>query len=180
MIAFTFLRTAPARADNRWDTICAHAQIDFGEVSGRRRAERSVLEAACRNCRILDAGTGNGALVRELRKRGFKAFGIDDLRKFAEWGRSPWFSKQDMGSTNFPDESFDLIYSVHGPLSYGLPLTTAEKTTQIFTEFRRLLKPKGIIRIYAADYTAVEIARSFPGLKIIESNVDYFVLQKAD
>jgi SAM-dependent methyltransferase len=138
------------------------------------------LHEACRNCRILDAGTNDGSLVQELRKRGFQAFGID-LLTHKEWGDLLWFSQQDMASTNFPSESFDLIYTDHSALSEGPPLVDRAKVVKILTEFRRILKPNGIIRVYGDDSTTLEVARQFHGLEIIDGPyLGEFALQKTE
>lgn len=53
---------------------------------------------------ILDIGAGTGALVKELEKKNFKAFGIDPVPKNAK------VQKGSIGKTGFPRNSFNTIF----------------------------------------------------------------------
>jgi SAM-dependent methyltransferase len=66
--------------------------------------------------RILDVGCGVGAEVDLLRRDGYEAYGIDlpGLSRFwAREGRdSTYFFGADATRTPFPDDSFDVVYSL--------------------------------------------------------------------
>jgi ubiquinone/menaquinone biosynthesis C-methylase UbiE len=62
--------------------------------------------------RVLDVGCGIGYLVKRLNKDGVETIGIDfseELNDF--WGDDDNFFEMDAKQINFPDQSFDVVFS---------------------------------------------------------------------
>ena len=102
---------------------------------------------------ILDVGTGPGFFSCILSEEGHNLTGIDAsdgmlacARENAEkLGVSPNFIKMDLNEMTFEDESFDVIVLRNVSWTFQHP----EKT---YTEFKRLLRPNGILLIYDANW----------------------------
>ena len=62
--------------------------------------------------KVLDVGCGIGYLVKRLNKEGIQAIGIDfseELNDF--WGDDDNFFEMDAKQIDFPDQSFDVVFS---------------------------------------------------------------------
>lgn len=100
---------------------------------------------------ILDAGSGTGEAVKPLQKRFKKAelvlLDLSErmLEKAVKQGtlfnrlfRAPVTVCGDIESLPFTDQSFDLVFS-------NLAMQWCNDTTAVLTEFRRVLKPGGLL-----------------------------------
>ena len=93
---------------------------------------------------VLDLGCGNGRYL-EYMASGVKYTGIDFSEKLIELARKKYpegnFSIGDVLKLNFPDNSFNKVFSIavlHHIPSYELRL-------QVFEEIKRVLKPGGVV-----------------------------------
>jgi SAM-dependent methyltransferase len=84
--------------------------------------------------RILDVGSGSGALVRALRAAGFRAAGVDLAPKRAE----PWFLRGDAGRLPVAGGTCDFVYCC----DVVEHLTDADLDACL-SEIRRILRPRG-------------------------------------
>ncbi len=103
--------------------------------------KRAELEVGMK---ILDVGCGRGELVAHLSKRGFDAMGVDysadAIRLANEYFPGARFLCGDLRELNFDDASFDRIFFL-GVIEH----LTDEQIAQALNEFRRLLKPGGMV-----------------------------------
>lgn len=62
--------------------------------------------------RVLDVGCGIGTLVKRLNSEGIQAIGIDFSDALEEfWGDDDNFFQMDATQIDFPDKSFDVVFS---------------------------------------------------------------------
>ena len=102
---------------------------------------------------ILDVGTGPGFFACILSEEGHKLTGIDaseGMLKCAadnaeRLGVQPKLLHMDVNEMRFADESFDVI--VLRNVSW-----TLQYPEKVYTEFKRLLKPGGMLLIYDANW----------------------------
>ena len=98
-----------------------------------------------RDARVLDAGCGTGLPVaRFLVDHGCQVTGIDIASGMIALARQQVpeaeFMEGDMTQLGFPDETFDGIVS-----TYAIIHVPRKKHPQVFQNFFRVLKPKGIL-----------------------------------
>jgi SAM-dependent methyltransferase len=101
--------------EREYDRPYHHYVPDTGEgipYNSLLRNLKSLIKPQ-RNARILDAGCGDGRLIRELRGSGALLFGVDRsaqaLRFAAAFSPGAILSMQDLGALAFKDESFSTI-----------------------------------------------------------------------
>ena len=102
---------------------------------------------------ILDVGTGTGYFAILLSAEGHRLTGIDLTPAMiaeaettaAAMGVSARFAVMDAMHTTFPDASFDVIVTRN--LTWTLP-----DTPQAYREWRRLLRPNGVLLNFDANY----------------------------
>ena len=122
-------------------------------ISGRWLAEIGRYLPEGRPLRILDVGTGTGYFAILLAQAGHELTGIDlTLAMLAEaeettakLGLAIDFRRMDAQATEFPDGSFDALVTRN--LSWTLP-----EPEKAYREWRRLLKPGGLLLNFDADY----------------------------
>lgn len=125
---------------------------------------------------ILDAGTGRGTFVYELRQAGAVATGID-LHITNAQKQAGFFVEGDMAQLPFSNNHFDFVYSTwsvfaYEPMNVGL-------LKAILHDFKRVLKVHGKVRISPLNspygMTSLEylqkvfqpLVESIEGLKVI-------------
>lgn len=102
---------------------------------------------------VLDAGTGPGFFACILSEEGQKVTAIDSSEGMLEraennaelLGVYPVFIKMDVNKLAFEDDSFDAIVTRN-------VTWTLEHPELVYTEFRRILRPGGILLIYDANW----------------------------
>jgi len=107
--------------------------------------------AAARGLRVLEIGCGLGTDGAQFAKAGANYTGIDLTEAAVELARKRFemfdlpgeFRTADAENLNFPDESFDLVYS-HGVLHH------TPDTTKAIREIHRVLRPGGraVVMLY--------------------------------
>lgn len=125
----------------------------YGDISRRWLDEMRRYIPGDRPLDILDAGTGTGYFAVLLAAEGHRLTGIDitpsmlaEARATAEcFGVRADFVQMDVQDTSFADASFDAV--VCRNLVWTLP--DPEKA---FCEWRRLLRPGGVLLVFDADY----------------------------
>ena len=103
------------------------------------------LAAPTSTDRLLDAGTGTGAVLREVARRGIRpatVIGIDASKQMLNHAPSlptAWELRVgDVRKLLFPDNSFDVVIA-----SYLLHLISHEQMAAAIAEFSRVLAPRG-------------------------------------
>ena len=104
---------------------------------------------------VLDVGTGPGFFACILAEEGMKVTGMDQSAGMLEKARenaerigvNPSFVQMNVNSLDFADETFDLVISRNVTWTLQYP----ERT---YSEFRRILKPDGMLLIYDANWHA--------------------------
>jgi ubiquinone/menaquinone biosynthesis C-methylase UbiE len=102
---------------------------------------------------ILDVGTGPGFFACILSEEGHRVTGIDASDGMLERARAnaaalgvqPVFLKMDINELDYPDEAFDAI--VLRNVSW-----TLQYPERVYTEFKRLLRPGGVLLVYDANW----------------------------
>lgn len=102
---------------------------------------------------VLDFGCGNGRLLEAFRGRGVRYVGTDQSRalvdaaianhKMSVESGEARFSVSSLERLPFPDASFDAVFSV--AVLHHIP--SVEKRKALFAEFRRVLKPDGVLLV---------------------------------
>lgn len=110
---------------------------------------RSFLRlSSLKGKRILDAGCGDGKLVYQMRAAGIDAIGVDIVLNERQLREKEIFQQGDLRRLELPDESVDVIYSSWSVFSYE---KDAVFLREVAAEFKRVLKPRGVIRISPVD-----------------------------
>ena len=102
---------------------------------------------------ILDVGTGPGFLACILAEEGHKVTAIDNSEGMLSHakenalslGVSPEFLLMDVNVLSFSDDTFDIIVTRN-------VTWTLEYPERVYEEFRRILKPQGMLLIYDANW----------------------------
>lgn len=153
------------RLENRVRTYWTQRAHDFGTVrrqelhndlSARWLAELERQLPQTKPMRILDVGTGTGYFCILLAAHGHAMTGIDltpamidEARRQAQAeGLAIDFRVMNAQQLDFPDASFDAVISRN--LTWTLP-----DPAQAYREWRRVLKPGGVLLNFDADYGGV-------------------------
>ena len=144
--------------ESYWDVRSkAFSKVRLRELAGPSgKAWKSLLEEKLpqgRILRVLDIGTGAGFFAILLAGMGHEVVGIDmsgDMLHEAKQnviasGVSAKFQKMDAQALTFADESFDAVISRN--LTWTLPDAMAA-----YREWRRVLKPGGLLLNFDSDY----------------------------
>ena len=98
-----------------------------------------------RGKRVLDAGTGDGKLVIDLRDMGIDAVGIDIFLTPAQQANPKAFIQSDLRSTPLPEDSVDIVYSTFSIFSYEWD--NHKVLRDVIVELKRVLKAGGLVRL---------------------------------
>ena len=106
-----------------------------------------------KNGTVLDFGCGNGRLLQAFRGRGVRYVGTDQSRALIDAAIVNHKAAVESGVAQFlvssgerlpfPDASFDAVFSV--AVLHHIP--SVEKRKALFAEFKRVLKPDGIVLV---------------------------------
>ena len=131
--------------------------------------------------RVLDAGTGDGALVTDLREAGVEAYGLD-IRPSPHWNGHDYFRQTPMERSGFPDGYFDVVYAHRTIFAYpdpeflppglGIKTVTPTDLENALREMKRILRPGGVIRIWAVSNPrlVMGLCESIGGLRVRRSD----------
>lgn len=114
--------------------------------------------------KVLDLACGEGALVEDLRRQGIEALGLDVNLNAYQQSKS-YFVEASAEKTGLADQSFDLIMSTQGPLTYRF--SDLEFSAKVWREIHRLLKTGGVVRISPVyDLESVGLMHLPQGLRV--------------
>lgn len=103
--------------------------------------------------KVLDVGTGNGATVRQLRKMGINAFGLD-IHLNQNQKQSALFIESSIDQTTLAPSQFDLILSSFSAMYYRK--ADLNFLHLALVELSRILKVGGEIRIEPTSRNSIE------------------------
>jgi SAM-dependent methyltransferase len=140
-------------------------------VHAWRTAENSaayLLPHLADGARVLDVGSGPGTITLDLarRVRPGEVIGVDasaevvaQANGLAESERvaNASFATGDAYALEFPDDSFDVVHAHQVLQHLGRPVDALR-------EWRRVLKPGGVLAVRDADYGGVVVEPASPGL----------------
>lgn len=130
--------------------------------------------------KVLDVGCGEFPF-KNWRKKGFKCWGVD----FHSWSKDPYFRKEDIRHMSFPNEFFDVVYSIStlehvGIRRYGDKKDVRSGDRKAVLEMARVLKRKGIMVVTLPCghpvnwvkkhriYDVARVKKLFSGFKIVK------------
>jgi SAM-dependent methyltransferase len=157
-----YLQSARESFDADWArSYRAHDELDGGADSPFRHYGdliESLSGSFGRDIDVLDAGCGTGRYFHRLANVN-RLVGMDLSANMLEQARNPIHADRirartidyacgDVAGLQFPAASFDMIYSV------GVYGEYAPLDTQLLREFRRLLRPGGLLFITAVETTS--------------------------
>ena len=125
-----------------------------------------------KNKKVLDVGSGRGAFVRALKKKGIDIIGIDkSLEKDVVYDESVICANAQ--SMPFKQDLFDFIYSTWSILTYSSE--SKEIKLNVIKEMTRVLKPNGRIRLSPIEPTKIIklIKKNNLPLKVTYLNPEY-------
>lgn len=143
--------------DKRWADGEGYNHYIKNELSSFRK--RAWKEQICKHfpkgvtLNVLDVGTGPGFFACILEEEGYKVTAIDKSDGMLACAREnaskldvyPLFIQMDVNKLYFPDDSFDVIVTRN-------VTWTLEYPEEIYTQFKRVLKPDGLLLIYDANW----------------------------
>jgi ubiquinone/menaquinone biosynthesis C-methylase UbiE len=141
----------------------------FHNEMNEKEYDRKLLDSFAarfnKNSLICDAGCGPSAHIgRYLYEKGFKVVGMDLSEKCIElakkYNADMKFECSDISNMQFDDNTFDGIISY-----YSIINTPKIYIPQIFTEFRRVLKPEGYLLVAVKAGTTERYIKDLLGIK---------------
>lgn len=157
-----------------YDTISEFYDNIFPVTDG----ERDFLLSTAKSYgidRILDIGCGTGGHSWELAKNGFEVIGIDaapamvskaiqKAAAFSDICKSPVFAVGDMRQLPVDDKWAGMVVCIGNTLAH---LASDDYVLKTFDEFKRVLKPQGVVVIQVVNYDRV-LAQGKIDLPVIE------------
>lgn len=116
---------------------------DQGELI-RQKIFPYDLVSGLRGLKVLDLACGDGLYVEQMRRAGVDIVGLDVFLTKYQKSRE-YFVQAGADKMPFPGESFDLVISSQGPLTYSFDKPEVQR--RILREIRRVLKPGGRLRV---------------------------------
>lgn len=135
--------------------------------------------------KVLDIATGGGQFIEDLLANGVDIIGIDKIKSRTLLSKPAEVKERiktgvDAQCTPFADNSFDVIFSFTGPLSYDGIGHAEEKYVlrlNVLREMCRILKPNGVIRLAPVNYDVMSnLVEQTPKLSI--NRTDPCIVQK--
>ena len=143
------------------DYLIQKTKEDYDKIAGDFDRTRSYIWNELRRFagfakdgdKILDFGCGNGRLLETFHEKNVKYIGADFSLNLINLARNKYKAEVDAGKAEFvkldelklpfPDQSFDVIYSI--AVLHHIP--SVKKREELLAEFSRILKPNGKIII---------------------------------
>lgn len=126
------------------EEIAAHKATRFVGVGRDLTEHLKTVKAIAPNGRLLDYGCSWGYCVYQFREAGYDTVGFEISRPRVDYGHSVLDVNLTSDIEQFPDASFDVIYSAHVLEHIPSPRSS-------FQNFQRLLKPGGTLFIYVPN-----------------------------
>ncbi len=146
-----------AERNKRWASGAEYNQYISEELNSfRKDAWKQQISKhfnGLKGLEILDVGTGPGFFSIILSELGHTVTGIDSSEGMLAYAREnasrmgvhPVFCSMDINAMTFADETFDVVLSRN-------VTWTLENPELVYAEFKRILKPGGILLIYDANW----------------------------
>ncbi len=146
-------------AYSQWESGEGYNRYITAELETFRKAawKRQILRRfdARDAIRVLDVGTGPGFFACILSEEGLEVTAIDQSAGMLEKAREnaaklgvhPTFMHMNVNQMDFLDESFDVIVNRN-------VTSTLQYPEKLYAEFKRVLKPGGMLLIYDANWHA--------------------------
>ncbi len=143
--------------DQRWANGQGYNRYITGELNSfRKQAWKQMI---CRHFQkelsldVLDIGTGPGFFACILSEEGHRVTGIDASEGMLGCARNnakllgvgPEFLEMDVNHLDFPDNRFDVLVTRNVTWTLEFP-------ENVYTEFKRILRPNGLLLIYDANW----------------------------
>lgn len=152
LISKFFSSFAVGRLVFRLSIVLKSVSLYFGSWSQRAIEYPWVLQQLAllkQNALVLDVGCAESLLSHELLARGYRVIGID-IRDYHWKAQNMLVVKGNVMDTGFPESLFDAIFVVStiehiGLSGYGQVTIYEEGDIRAMREFRRILKPGGIL-----------------------------------
>ncbi|MCO5385273.1 class I SAM-dependent methyltransferase [Desulfosporosinus sp.] len=142
---------------DQWENGDSYLEYINEELSGFRKQawKDQILAHFCsdRPLKILDVGTGPGFFACILSEEGHLVTGIDRsqgmlsnaINNAKRLNVYPIFYKMDINDLKFEDNTFDAVISRN-------VTWTLERPAEVYSQFKRILKPGGKLLIYDANW----------------------------
>jgi SAM-dependent methyltransferase len=110
---------------------------------------------------VLDVGCGPGTITADMTAMGVDVIGIDAAPEVIEKARALGIDARvgDAYALDFADDTFDVVHS-HQTLQH------LARPVDALREFRRVVKPGGVVGVRDVDYAATMIYPETPGIAL--------------
>ena len=110
---------------------------------------------------LLDVGCGPGTITADFAERGLEVIGIDAAADVVEKARKLGVDARvgDAYALEFPDDTFDLVHA-HQTLQH------VARPIDALREFRRVVKPGGVVAVRDVDYAGTVLYPETEGLAL--------------
>jgi SAM-dependent methyltransferase len=126
------------------ETLPHHIETHFAEVGRDVSSHIALVRTLKPAGRLLDFGCSWGYAAFQFRQSGYDAFGCEVSRPRARYGRDNLKLEIFDSSKDIESQSCDIIFTSH-------VLEHIPNPAEPFAEFRRLLKPDGLLVIYVPN-----------------------------
>lgn len=110
---------------------------------------------------VLDVGCGPGTITADMASMGVEVIGIDSAPEVIEKARELGIDARvgDAYALDFADDSFDVVHA-HQTLQH------LARPVEALREFRRVVKPGGVVGVRDVDYAGTIIYPETPGIAL--------------